>query len=140
MPDLTQAVIAVLLADGPTQALVDGRVFDYELPLGEDFQMPVKCVVVRYAGGANRLGQGTLQINDSNLNVLAYGETPHLAAVVQEAVYQCLKPLQPGVRAGTYLHWCKPSVMPIPMRDPDTQWPYSVARWEALASDLTVAV
>lgn len=139
MIDIVEAIRMVLLADATILELTSGRVFDTELPVNEDPHMPRKCVLVRAAGGSNGLGRGTLQINDTRFNILSYGETRHLAATVDTAVYDVLKPLSPSVWASTYLHWCKSASGPIPQRDPDLQWPYVVRSWEVLASDITVA-
>lgn len=138
MTDVVEALRAVLLADSNLAELVSIRIFDTELPVSNDLSMPEKCVVIRAAGGANTFGRGTLQLNDGRVNFISYGETPHLAATVDGAVFSVLKPMTARVSFKTYLHWAKQIAGPIPLRDPDYQWPYVTSSWQILASDITV--
>lgn len=136
MTDLIEGLKAFLLADPGVSSLTT-NVFDEEIPVNRDKDMPFKCVIIRAGGGSNTFGK-TLPIGDSRVNFLSYAETPHLAATLDGAVYNALKNLTPSIWAHTYIHWCKQLVGPIGLRDTSLQWPYVVSSWQALASDITV--
>lgn len=134
--DVVAAVVAILLADPGVDTVCCGNVFPYELP--GNIMMPNKAVVVRFQGGPG--GPATLQISESRVTIMAYGQTPALAHAVMNACYLALKHLQPSIWAHTYVHGCVLGSGEVALRnpDPDLQWPYSVTTWLVRTSDLTV--
>lgn len=137
MIDVVGAVMAILNADTQVSTLTQGRVYDTEIPEAQDSLMSQKLVVVRFAGGPGT--PLTLQISDRRVNLLCYGETPHLAQTVYYASEEALNNVGHTIRASTYIHWCNLSTGPIPLRDADVQWPYVVSSWMVRASDLTMS-
>lgn len=138
MTDLIEGIRAILLADPTVSTQTAGRVFDNEFPVSYDTSMPQRSVIIRASGGSNQYGQGTLQLRDRRFHTITYGETAHLASVVDTAVSDCLKLFTPGIWAHTYIHWVKLAVGPVSMRDPDLLWPYLTSSYNVLASEITV--
>jgi len=126
-PDACEALKAVLLADATVSSLTAGNIFDRELPYAEDFSMPIKCVVLRPAGGPP--GPATLPFQILRITTMCYGETPHLAGRVLGAVYMVLNNLTPRVYNNTLVYSCMVSTGEISLRDPDEHWPYSLMSW-----------
>lgn len=139
-PDVIEAIMGVLAADAAVSALLagGGGIWDTELDVGEDVNMPRPNIVVRSGGGANTYGHGTLQISDFRVTVICYSNTPHLAKTLYTAVHNALKGMRPTVVAGTNVKWCNPSGGPISLREPHQQWPYVVSSWQVLASELAI--
>jgi hypothetical protein len=135
MPDVIEGIKQALLADSTVSSITSNNVYDLELPLQMDPSMPTRAIVIRGAGGPG--GPATLQIVESRLNLMCWGETPHLAHTVYNAVYAVLKGMLPSVWANTYIHGCILAAGEIPFRDPDEQWPYSMSSWLVRSSDLT---
>jgi hypothetical protein len=156
MPDPIYALCLYLAVD-PTVGLglpvapdttvngTDGyAIYPIELPVTMDVNMPAKAVVIKPHGGpgaglgasAHSYDPAPLQLNYSRIQVQCFGETPHLAYVVDWAVYMSLKNLERSVLGDTYIHNCIRATGPIPARDPELQWPYSTSVWLVKASDL----
>jgi hypothetical protein len=127
-PDGVEALRQVLLADSGVEAVTAGLVFDRELPYAQDFLMPVKCVVIRPAGGPP--GPATLPFQILRMNTVCYGETPHLAGAVLGTVYMALSNLTASSWAGTLIMSCQSASGEIALRDPDEHWPYSLMSWQ----------
>lgn len=138
MMDVPFAIQQYLLTIEEVTELVGSNIFLLEIPQSSDLTEPFMCTVVRAGGGAARYGSGTLELNDLRIVMASYGPTLHLAYNIDGAIYEALKTLTPSVWGSTYLHWVKPAVRPIALRDPDLQWPYVVSSWQTLASDITI--
>lgn len=153
--DVPYAIQTYLQADAGVQAAItppsqiapgfawppcgSGGIFLLELDPAVDAYMPFECVVVDAGGGAPGFGAGSLAVNEMRILISCYGRTIHLAYVLSMAVYQALKHLANVIERHTYVQWCRPLTGSNALRDPDTQWPYVVSSWQALASDLTIA-
>lgn len=138
MTDLIEGLKAYLAQDPGVSALTPTPlIYDEELDLSEDINMPTKVIVLMRGGGAG--GPATLQYSVPRVNVRCYGETSHLAMTVYEAVKLALKNLDPSIWAGTYIHYVSLVTDAIPYRDPVTQWPYNVSSWQTMMADQTVA-
>lgn len=132
--DVLKAAISLLKADAAVAALVSARVFGEELPTSEASSMPRKAVVVRRGAGTAGLG-GYLEVERAPLDVFCWGETPLESEKVRQAVHEALKQARRQVRDGVLLHGFEPNGGPAALRDPDTQWPYTLSTWSFLASE-----
>lgn len=136
MTDLIEGLKAFLAQDAGVTALAPvPLIYDEEIDISQDVNMPTKAIVLIRGGGTS---PATLQYTVPRVNVRCYGETPHLAMVVYEVVKLALKNMTPGVWHGTYIHWARMAADAIPFRDPDTQWPYNVSSWHCMMADQTV--
>lgn len=132
--DILEAAILLLKADADLQVLVDTRVFGEELPGEEASSMPRPAVVLRHAPGlAGPRGYVELEVN--NFDVFCYGTTPAQAEEVRRAVYSALKHARRQAVAETLIHSFDQVGTIQSLRDPDTQWPYSLSSWRSLASE-----
>lgn len=136
--DPLKGLIAFLKAAPGVSALVGTRVFGDELPAKEVSFMPRKCIVIEPSGSAGAFGTAYQDYGDGRYDVRSYGETPHEAALLDIATYRALKNLRRGVNASVLLHWVKRAGGPIPMRDPDTGWPFRFASYQLLAAEVEV--
>jgi len=138
LPDPIGALVAVLKAD-PTVSQLTDLVFGAELPAAENTAMPQQCVVIKPSGGAQQLGGGYQQFSDQRVDVFCYGETPHAAYTLHTAVRLALKQLQRTSQGKTLLHWCRTAGGPLNLRDPKTEWPYTISSFQVLASEIALA-
>lgn len=137
-PDPLSALITFLKADVDLAALVSTRVFGDELPAGQTTAMPRKCVVVEPSGGTQSIGRAYQNYGDGRFDIKSYGETPFEAARVQLAVYGAMKALRRKTHSGVLLHWAIRSGGPLPLRDPDTDWPSRFESYQVLAAEVSV--
>jgi len=144
IPDPLAAVVSYLLADTEVQAQVGLKVFGAELPplntLG--FTMPVKCMVVAYAGGT-AIGPGArskVPLGLYRMDVKAYGGTPFEAsAVYLAAMDRLVRTLERSVERGTtLLHNAVVAGGPIGLRDGDLDWPMVLSTYEIMISEVAV--
>lgn len=133
------ALAAFLKADVTVSALTGGRVYAGELPPKDTNAMPRKCIVIKPSGGAGVFGNGYQEYADRRYDVRSYGPTPYQAALVQNAAYHALKGLRREVHDGVLLHWAKHSGGPIPLRDPDADWPFRFESFQVLAAEVDLA-
>lgn len=129
-------LIAFLKSDEAVNALTGGRVYGDELPPKDTSSMPRKCIVIKPSGGAGTYGRGYQDYGDGRFDVRSYGETPYQAGLVQLAARRALKHLRRSVHAGVLLHWAKPSGGALPLRDPDTKWPFRFESFQVLAAEV----
>jgi hypothetical protein len=132
-------LVAFLKADPIVGELTDGRVFGGELPEAQNMSMPRACVVLKPSGGGGQLGGGYQQFSDRRLDAYCYGPTPRNADELCTAVSVALKQLQRTIQAGTLIHWCRTASGAMSLRDSSTEWPYSLASFQVLASEVAIA-
>ena len=140
IPDPIAGLVRLALDDEALNDLVDGRVFGAELPKSEEAVMPRKCVVIRNAGGGT-FGTGSrdfIQASHVRFDAQCYGETPMEAAKVRLATYDIFKNMARKVKQEVLIHSINPSSGPLPLRDPDTDWPLEVQTFLALVSEVQV--
>lgn len=131
--DLVGSLRYYLLLDGPVSAAVGTRVFGEELPESEINNMPRPCTVLRSSGGPGMGGYA--RIGNYRVDVRCYGETPYRAKQVWFAVYNALKHMPRTNSNGVLVHSARPEVMPIHMREPDTDWPLTFGSFLVLAAE-----
>lgn len=140
-PDLIGALVELIGADPDVAALVNGRVFGGELPEDEQATMADTCpptVVVQAAPGIAEIGQAFQNYGDRTFELFCYGPTPHDADLLWRTVHPVLKNLSHQRWSGCLIYWIKPTGQPIPLRDPDTQWPYTMTPYQTLAAEIAV--
>jgi hypothetical protein len=136
MIDAIAAVNAYLTQHPLITGMPVAGIYNNELAIGADVTMPAKVVVIKPHGAAS--DPAPLYINEPYLAIQCFGETAHLAFMVEETVFLALKGLTPSVWASTYIHSVIRLSGPVPGRDVTDQWPFSTARFRVLASDLTI--
>jgi hypothetical protein len=134
-PDPVSAVMAYLAADSDIAALAGARVFGGELPETEATSMPRGAIVVRESGGGF-LGAEWQEYGDVRLDVITYGAIVDDASDLARAVRRRLKAMTRNVSETALLHWAKPDGGALPLRDPDTGWPYVVSSWQVLLAEV----
>lgn len=134
-PDPTKGLIEYLKSVTAVNDLISGRAFGDEVPKSETGSMPRKCIVVE-PSGPGFLGTGYQDYGDGRFDVRSYGETPYEAARVQLAVYGAMKELRRARAATVLLHWAKRVGGPMPLRDPDTKWPYRFESYQVLVAEI----
>jgi hypothetical protein len=117
--------------------LAESRVFVDEIPPGETASMSRKCIVIE-PSGPSVLGGAFQEYGDGRYDIRCYGETPYEAARLQAQVYQVMKHLQRETHAGVLIHWARRSGGPIPLRDPDTDWPFRFESYQVLIAEVEV--
>ena len=137
--DLIGALIAHLKAQAAISALVSTRVFGQELPGTESESMPRKALVLRYAGRGNSpVGANDYIRHDSiRLDVWHYGETFFQADRVRREVHQTMKSIgiPPVNQNSVRVHSASDVSGPIPITDPDTNWPIIIDSYSVFYSE-----
>jgi hypothetical protein len=139
IPDPVTALRDYLLQAPDVQVLTGGRVFGGELPRDEVEEMPRKCILIEPSGSLGAFGRGYQEYGDQRFDVVCYAETPFEAHKLWRVVHPLLKQLTRAVRADCLLHWAAPAGGPMPLRDPDTDWPATWSAWQVLLSELQAA-
>lgn len=132
------AIVAALLDETTITELTGQWVYSPEVPEGKGQDMPRHCVVVQGAGGGS-LGPGArsrLPWRVVRLNVKSYGPTPAKADDLDARVYAYMTAFHRvvDVENETILHDAVVSGGPLPLRDPDTSWPYVLSVYDLSAS------
>lgn len=135
MLDPVTALVSFLKADTDVAALTGGRVFGSELPDSQNANMPRAAVVCRQAGSPNTYGGGYQDFGDIRVECRCYSSTPYEAVRVSRAVYGALKMMRRNIQGSTILHWARPAGGMQTLRDPDTEWPFSMSSWQILAAE-----
>lgn len=136
--DPAVGIIAYLKADAAIAGLVASRVFGDEIPPSRAGGMPLKCIVVEPSGGTQTFGNAYQDYGDGRFDIFSYGETPFEAGRVQRTVYGAMKRLRRAVHGGVLLHWAKRDGGPLPLRDPDANWPYRFESYQVLTAEVTI--
>lgn len=137
--DPVGALRAFLAADAGVAAITGTRVFGGELPAAESAAMPRAAVVVRPSGGAQAIGGEWQTYGDARYDFRLYGATPREAYALWRVVHPALKHMKRAVVDSTMLHWARPAGGPLALRDPGTEWPFTLCTFQVLASERPVA-
>jgi hypothetical protein len=140
LPDVIGAIVTFLKDDADVNAITSGRIYGGELPPSVVPNMPAKVIVVKDAGGVEAFGTAYQEWGDKRYDVICYGTTPKTAKDVYRNVYPAMKQLRREVHLQTLLHWAKQAGGPMPLRDPDTDWPSTFSSWQVLSAEVTVSV
>lgn len=138
VPDPIGALVAFLKADADVAGEVGTRVFGGELPRGETASMPRKAIVLTPSGGGF-IGSGYQEYGDIRVDLHCYGETPKEANDVWRAVHPALKQLRRALQGPCLLHWARPAGGPLTLRDPDADWPFTLATYQILVAEVAAA-
>ncbi len=139
MVDPILALREFLLADLSVTTEIGSRVYGGELPKNQVSSMPVKAIVVNLAPGASSFGGGYQEFSDIAVDTTCYGATPHEAFQVWRVLYPALKQMRRNIKQQAMLHWANRSAGPLPLRDPDTDWPFIFGSWQVLFAEITAA-
>lgn len=145
MADLHEAVMEVLKEPQTIYELVTEnadpsvdtvRVYGVELPKAEIAKklMPRKCIVVRQSGLGGQTG-GYARFQKTLVDIICWGETPYEAELLRLEVHRFLKDFRRRMAKGFLLHSFDLVQGPLPLKDPDTDWPYVLCSWRVLASE-----
>lgn len=141
MADLHEAVISILKEPqeifdlfGGEAGVDEPRVYGIEVPKAQADDMPRKAVVVRQSGLGGSSG-GYARIQKTLLDVACYGETPYEAELLRLEVNRFLKGFRRRMSQGFLLHSFDLVTGPLPLREPDTDWPYTLETWRCMASE-----
>lgn len=142
MADLYEAVIKVLKEPAEIFAMVGddvantARVFGVEIPKSEVDRdlMPRKLIVVRQSGMAGSTG-GFVRLQRTLLDIAYFGETPYEAELLRLEGNRFLKNFRRRMSEGFLLHSFDLVNGPVPMREPETEWPYVLETWRCMASE-----
>lgn len=137
--DIGSALRSLLLAETAVETLVSDRVFVGELPASETGSMPRAAVVIRGAGGPRAFGGAYQDYRDDRIDVRCYGVTPHEANTLWRTIVAILTELPRTNIDGVVLHWAREAGGPIPLRDPDTDWPFEHAAFQVLYAETAAA-
>lgn len=136
MIDPLEGVRSFLRADSDVAQLSGDRVFVAELPRDEVEEMPRKAVLLKPAGGPG--GGAYLDFAKVRVDVDCYGETPKEAWLLHLAVRTALKNMRRTVVKGVLLHSADVSADGSSGRDPETDWPVTVATYLVSVSEVAV--
>lgn len=123
MNDPNAALVALLAASAPVQALVGTRIYGGELPAAETGSMPRAAVVLQASGGPGLTGETYAELDVQRVDVFSYGATPAEAAEVQRACARALRQARRATWAGVLVHWVRSAGGFTSARDPDAAWP-----------------
>jgi len=135
--NVTPAVVALLKSDEGVDGLVDGRVFgppgkSQNDPLRVEMRswgnVPRKTIVIMASGGAGS-GAGArsrARWVQNRIDLRCYGETPHGADILHNAVYRTMTELQGFTSGDIRLIDAVVGGGPLPGRDSDADWPYTM--------------
>lgn len=137
--DLVGALVKLLQDTAEVSAIAGTRVYGSELPESEQRNMPRAAIVVRASGGGVAFGQAWQEYGDRRVDVLCFGATPFAADRLWRAVNPRLKQLTREVVTvdgdDVLIHWLRSSSDALPMRDPQTDWPYTLTAYQVLAAE-----
>lgn len=137
--------VALYLKTTLVNDLVSGRVYRPELDDDIIGVMPTECIVIRRAGGYGLFGNTHVPIGDPRLDILSYGQTYLDADGIAAEIVNALKALRGGVFTSpdsgirTRLYWARIEAGPMPVTDPETDWPCAVVSAQVAHLELAVA-
>ena len=126
--NITAAIVQYLAEDGRVSRLAGSRVYGSEFPEREAAAMPQKLAVVTASGGLGS-GAGTSSRTpwtQNRVDIRCYGETPYQADILHGAVYRAMVELHLHEREDIRLSDAVISGGPLPGRDLNADWPYTI--------------
>jgi len=125
--NVTGAVVAYLRADGRVSGLAAERVYGSELPRSAAAELPRKTIVVMASGIGGTVGdRSDVRETGNRMDIRCYGETPYQADVLHGAVYRAMKDLRRERHDDITLQVAEVGGGPLPGRDTDADWPYTL--------------
>ena len=134
--NVSAALIAYLRADARISTLAETRIFG---PPGNSPRDPLRVemrswvnprhtVVVMASGGAGsgRGARSRMRWTKNRADVKCYGPTPYQGDLLHNAVYRAMDELQGYTMGDTRLVSAEVGGGPIPGRDADADWPYTM--------------
>lgn len=140
--DPTEGVAAFLLAQ--VGSTVEGRVYRPELPQLDDPLMPTSAIVVMPAGAGGLLAGSRLEVVDSMVDVLCYGETRLNADNLARQAQSALKYLKmqvvecPEAGGKMLLYWAREASGTNPRQEGQANWAYSEFTIQLLHSEFVL--
>lgn len=122
-PDPMGALAVYLRAALPD---LNDRVYRPELSKGQSSAMPEATIVIRPAGGYTLFRDTNAPIGDPNLDLYCYGSTWFEAEQLANSTIPILRQLRTGTYRSTRLYWARIAGGPLPVQDPETNWPCSL--------------
>lgn len=122
-------------------SVVQERVYGGEVPDEETTRMPRTLIVVKPAG-TPALAPGSndyIAASVRRIDVMCYAKTFNAAGDLANRVAADLKPWRRQTIGDHLVFWFKHSSGPIPMRDPDGDWPVVVVTMLIMLADERVA-
>lgn len=99
-------------------------VFRPDLPQQIDSSMPMRCVVVRHAGGYTQFGEEQFYVADPRFDLICFASSQNGATRIARAAATQLKQLSaPQIWEGTQLYSAIVTTGPVPLPDQQTLWP-----------------
>ena len=126
--NITAAMVDYLANDMRVTRLAGERVYGAELPAYEAAEMPRKTILVMASGGLGA-GAGTSSQTpwaNNRFDIRCYGETPYIADILHNVVYRAMHDLRVHDYEGMRLVTAVKSGGPLPGRDMDADWPYTI--------------
>lgn len=133
------ALVTYLKADAAVSARAGTRVYGASLPNAGNTAMPDPSVVIRPAGGGGAFGRGGQQFADRRIDTDCYAATEHDSWLLYLDVSAALKELLRVTVNGVLLHWARVSAEGQTARDPETNWPLTIASYQILAAEIPAA-
>ncbi|PAL20221.1 DUF3168 domain-containing protein [Sphingopyxis sp. GW247-27LB] len=133
------ALVAWLLADGPTTALTGEDVFGGSLEGDILDRGPKSALVVAPSGGVSMTARSKAEFDTARIDLIAYGATKADADTLIRTAAPRLWLIDRQVIAGTLIHWVNRAGGSGDARDSDTQWPQAFRSFQVLYSLRPVA-
>lgn len=137
--DLIGSLVAWMLADADSVALVDQDIFGGELSGDILDRGPKRALVLAPSGGVSLTAGSDAEIDTPRIDLTAYGATAAEADEVMRTAAPRIRSLKRTVVSGTLIHWAKPAGGSGPARDGDTQWPQAFRSFQIFYSLRSVA-
>lgn len=128
------AMVAALLAHGPTQALAGADIFGCELPAEAAARMPAPMIVIAPSGGVSLTGSSKIEADTMRFDLLAYAGTPRDADQLRATAARRLWSIEREILAGTLIHWVNRAGGFAQARDREGQWPQSFQSFQIFYS------
>jgi len=142
LADILPAVLDYLRNDVDVTALVGTRVYGVEAPNEPPFDANgnlLRFVVVSPAGtGLGWYQRSDVPISSDRYEVRCYGPSHYEALRVYRAVHPALRQMSRHTRNGVQLFNAQQTGGPMSLRDPDAHWPFVLAYYTIVASEVAV--
>jgi hypothetical protein len=137
MINLLEAMIEIFKTDTGIAELVSDRVYGESVPREEIKNQPRPCIIIRSAGGRERIGTGTTF--NRRFDVWCIAESDFEAARLDGVMYDAVKIiLRRTTITKCLVHSAGLSGGPTFLNDPDTGWPCAVRSINVTADEQTI--